>query len=124
MLETHANAENLAKRSYLVMTKVDTTAKGRPVYFARVLEVEGCFGQGSTSKAAIKDLHLAMVDLFESLLEDGLPVPEPARLITSTFGTGTQAVFTYTAQVNNRIRKLQPKPEVYQDAYFLSAPVE
>jgi predicted RNase H-like HicB family nuclease len=124
MIDTRARAENLAKRPYLVMTTVDTSTDGHPIYFARILEVEGCFGQGATHEAAIKDLRLAMVDFFESHLEDGLPVPEPTRLTASTLGTATQVVFSYTAQVKNQGRKLQPKSEVYQDAYFLSAPVE
>jgi hypothetical protein len=32
--------------------------------------------------------------------------------------------FSYTAQVQISVKKLKPKPEVYQDAYFLSAPAE
>jgi predicted RNase H-like HicB family nuclease len=123
-MDTHMRAVDLAKRPYLIMTTVEKTTDDHPIFFARILEVEGCFGQGATHEAAIEDLRLAMVDFFESLLEDGLPVPEPAQLITSTLGTATQAVFTYTAQVKNRGRKLQPKSEVYQDAYFLSAPAE
>jgi antitoxin HicB len=101
-MDTHTRAVDFAKRPYLIMTTVEKTTDDHPIYFARILEVEGCFGQGATHEAAIEDLRLAMVDFFESLLEDGLPVPEPAQLITSTLGTATQAVFTYTAQVNNR----------------------
>jgi len=124
-MDTHAKALDLAKRPYLVMTTVDTTTEDHPIYFARVLEVEGCFGQGATHEAAVEDLRLAMVDFFESLLEDGLPVPDPAQLVTSTLGTAAQGVFSYTAQVHqNQVRKLQPKSEVHQDAYFLSAPAD
>jgi predicted RNase H-like HicB family nuclease len=123
-MDTHTRAVDLAKRPYLIMTAVDTTTDDHPIYFARVLEVEGCFGQGASHEAAVEDLRLAMVDFFESLLKDGLPVPEPAKLINSTLGTASQAVYTYTAQGKNQDRKLQPKYEVYQDAYFLSAPVE
>ena len=93
-MDTHTKALYLAKRPYLVMTMADTTTEGDPIYFARLLEVEGCFGQGVTPRAAVEDLHLALVDFFESLLNDGLPVPEPAQLITSTLGTNSQAVFT------------------------------
>jgi predicted RNase H-like HicB family nuclease len=62
-MDARAKAEILAKRPYLVMTTADTTTEGHPVYFAHVLEVEGCFGQGATHEVAIKDLHLAMVDV-------------------------------------------------------------
>ncbi|MCX6034098.1 MAG: type II toxin-antitoxin system HicB family antitoxin [Chloroflexi bacterium] len=123
-MDKHARAVDLAKRPYLVMTTVDTTTEDHPIYFARILEIEGCFGQGATHDAAIEDLRLAMVDFFDSLLEDGLPVPQPAKLINSTLGTASQAAFTYTAQGKNQDRKLQPKFEVYQDVYLLSAPAE
>jgi len=123
-MNMHEKVLDLAKRPYLVMTTVDTTTGDHPIYFARVLEVEGCFGQGATREAAVEDLRLAMVDFFESLLEDGLPVPKPAQLVTSTLGTAAQAVFSYTARFQNQPRKLQPNPEVYQDAYFLSAPAD
>ncbi len=118
-MDTHAKAKDLAKRHYLIMTSVETTTEDHPIYFARVLEMEGCFGQGATREAALEDLRLAMVDFIESFLEDGLPVPEPAKL-DSTLGTATQAAFTFTAQG----KKLRQKPnESYRDAYILSARV-
>ena len=100
------------------MTSVDTTTEGNPVYLARALEVEGCFGQGETHEAAIEDLRLALVDFIESLLEDGLPVPEPTPLFKPTLGTATQGAFTFTKQGKG----LQPKQDqAYRDVYFLSA---
>ena len=117
MMDTRAKAEDLARRPYLIMTSVDKTTESYPIYFARGLEMEGCFGQGQSREAAIEDLRLAMVDFIESLLEDGLPVPEPTQL-SSTLGTASHAAFTFTAQG----KKLQPKPvEAYRDAYILSA---
>lgn len=120
-MDTRAKAEALAKRPYIITTAIEETTDNQPIYFARVLEIEGCFGQGETREAAIEDLRSAMVDFIESLLEDGLPVPEPTKLVNSTLGTATQAAFTFVAQG----KKLQPKQsEVIRDAYVLTAQAE
>jgi predicted RNase H-like HicB family nuclease len=117
-MDTRAQAELLAKRSYIIMTTLEETTDDQPIYFARALEIDGCFGQGETHEAAIEDLRLAMVDFIESLLEDGLPVPEPTPLIKPTLGTATQGAFTFTKQGKG----FQPKQdEAYTDVYFLSA---
>ena len=117
-MDTRTKAEELAKRPYVFMTSVEETTDNQPIYFARVLEMDGCFGQGKTREAAIEDLRLAMVDFIESLVEDGLPVPEPTPLIRPTLGTATQGAFTFTKQG----KTFQPKQnEVNRDAYFLSA---
>jgi len=117
-MNPRAKAEEMAKRPYLITTSLEETTEDQPIYFARALEIDGCFGQGETQEAAIEDLRLAMVDFIESLLEDGLPVPEPTPLIRPTIGTATQGAFTFTKQG----KTLQPKPdEVDKDVYFLSA---
>ena len=121
-MNVREKAEELAKRPYWVVTSVDTTTDGNPVYLARVLEIEGCFGQGESREAALEDLNLAMVDFIQSLLEDKLPIPEPTRLFSPTFGTATQGAFTFIG--TKQSKNLQPKEnEVYQDEYFLSAHV-
>jgi predicted RNase H-like HicB family nuclease len=119
-MDTRAKAEALAKRPYLVMTTIEETTDNQPIYFARALELEGCFGQGETREAAVEDLRLATVDFIESLLEDGLPVPEPTPLFNPTLGTATQGAFTFTTIKNNN--RLQPKQsQTYRDEYFLLA---
>ncbi|MDI6770315.1 MAG: type II toxin-antitoxin system HicB family antitoxin [Anaerolineales bacterium] len=119
-MDTRAKAEVLAKRPYLVMTSIEETTDNQPIYFARVLELEGCFGQGETREAAVKDLRLATTDFIESLLVDGLPVPEPTPLFNPTLGTATQGAFTFTTIKNNN--RLQPKQsQAYRDEYFLLA---
>lgn len=115
-MDTRSKAEELAKRSYLIMTSMEETTDDQPIHFARVLEIDGCFGQGSTREEAIADLRLAMTDFVESLLEDGLPVPEPTK-VDSTLGTSTQGSFTFIA----RGKKLQKQNENYQDDYVLLA---
>jgi predicted RNase H-like HicB family nuclease len=120
-MDNRAKAESLANRPYFIMTSADTTTEGHPIYFARIPEMEGCFGQGETREAAIEDLRLAMVDFIESLLEDGLPVAEPTQLINPTLGTGTEGAFTFT-KVG---KELRPKhDEAYPDAFLLSVHAE
>ena len=118
MMDTHAKAELLAKRPYLIKISVEETTDDQSIYFAQAPGLEGCFGQGTTQQEALQDLRLAMVDFIESLLEDNLPVPEPAKL-NSTMGTGA-AGFTFII----KDKKLSPKRnEVPVDAYVLSAQV-
>ena len=66
-MKNRAKAEELAKRSYILMTSVGETTDDQPIYFARVLEMEGCFGQGET-RADLSD-HLGQL-----LLRQGLQV--------------------------------------------------
>jgi predicted RNase H-like HicB family nuclease len=115
-MNTRSKAEKLAKRSYLIMTSMEEATDNQPIHFARVLEMDGCFGQGSTREKAIADLRLAMTDFIESLLEDGLPVPEPTK-VDSTIGTSTQGTFTFIAEG----KKLHKQKENYQDDYVLLA---
>ncbi len=115
-MNPHEEAQKLAVRPYLVMTTVDETTDGQPVYFARVLEIEGCFGQGESKEQALQDLRAALVDYIESLLEDFLPVPEPAGLVKSS-GTSNYIVLSFSGHG----KVAQPK-EGYdcRDAYILT----
>lgn len=116
-MDKREKAEELAKRPYLIMTSIEETTDDQPVHFARVLEMDGCFGQGPTREEAIEDLRSALIDFIESLLEDGLPVPEPTK-VSPTIGTSTQGVFAFVAQQG---KKLQKQDENYQDDYVLLA---
>ena len=109
-------AEVLAIRPYIVMTTVDETTDGELIYFARILEAEGCFGQGETRDKALEDLHLALVDYIESLLEDGLPIPEPAALVSSR-GNTVDNTITLSGHGKN-VRRKETNP--YQDTYILT----
>lgn len=119
-MENRAVAEKLAKRPYLLMTSVEETTDDQPIYFARVLELDGCFGQGESRKEALEDLQLAMVDFIESLLVDGLPVPPPTPLVNTTVNTSAELTLTFVGEG----KKLHPKhTEAYRDVYALSAQV-
>jgi hypothetical protein len=80
--------------------------------------MEGCFGQGETREEAIEDLQLAMADFIESLMEDGLYVPEPSRLVKTTESTGAKKTITFVGH-GNRLK--QKKDENYHDSYLLSS---
>ncbi len=88
-------AEKLAERPYSIMKLRDETTDGAPIYLARALEIENCFGQGDTPEKAEQDLHGALVDFIEGLLEDDLYVPEPARLV-KTERTSVDSTVTVT----------------------------
>ncbi len=117
-MDLRMQAEQLAQRPYLLMTSIEENTDDQPIFFARVLEMDGCFGQGETREEAIKDLQLAMVDFIESLIEDGLYVPEPSRLINTTVSTGAKTTVTFEGQ-GNRLK--QKNNESYRDAYLLSS---
>ena len=65
-MKRHLQAEEMAKRPYLLMTGIEETTDNQPIYFARVLEMDGCFGQGETREESIEDLRLAMMELLKS----------------------------------------------------------
>ena len=88
-------AEELAARPYFIMKLRDETTEGAPIYLARALEIENCFGQGDSPEEAEQDLRGALVDFIEGLLEDDLYVPEPARLV-KTEGTRVDSTVTVT----------------------------
>ncbi len=90
-----ARAEKLSERAYSVEVVTDETTEGMPIYLARILELEGCMAQGETIEQALENLKEAKLDFIESLLEDGLPVPSPSLMVTSTSST-TSATFTLT----------------------------
>jgi predicted RNase H-like HicB family nuclease len=77
-------AERLSARPYNVRISLDQTTDGKPVYLAQSPELEGCFGQGYDIDDAVHNLHEARIDYILSLLEDDLPIPEPAMTATST----------------------------------------
>jgi len=78
-LELRRRAEQLSKQPYFFRVDRSIATDGERVYVATVIGLDGCMGQGDTFEEAIQDVRTALVDFIESLLEDGLPVPEPTR---------------------------------------------
>lgn len=72
-----AAAEALAARPYGVLVEVEADSTGKPIYIARIPELPGCMGHGVTEQEAVADVKAAAVVYIQSLLEDGLEVPEP-----------------------------------------------
>jgi antitoxin HicB len=55
------------------------TGSGEEYWVARVLELPHCMTHGVTPEEAIRDIEDAKQEWLKSNLEDGLPIPEPAR---------------------------------------------
>ncbi|NCP15646.1 type II toxin-antitoxin system HicB family antitoxin [bacterium] len=84
-------AEKLATLPYITEIVQDETTDGQPIYLARTLELDGCLGQGKTIEEAIQDLNEAKIDFILSLLEDGMPIPQP----TTTSSTSNTFTMSY-----------------------------
>lgn len=110
------NAEILAARPYILMTALDETTDGEPIYIARILEIEGCIGQGSSKDKAIEDLRLALVDYIESLLEDSLPIPDPTGLVINQRSVENNTIFF--SGHGKKVR--QQEHPIYKDTYILN----
>ena len=108
-------AKRLAIRPYFIKVTLDETTDNEPIYLAQVLELDGCFGQGQDPKSAIADLKDAMIDFIASLLEDGLPVPEPADLVMTTSST-TSKTFTITNYIEEKNIVSNPQRNIYVPA--------
>jgi len=72
-----AEARRLADRPYRVEIERDTL-DGEEVFIARNPELPGCKSWGETVDEATANLTDARADFIFFLLEDDLPVPEPA----------------------------------------------
>jgi len=105
-------ARKMAAQPYFIMRYLDETTEGKPVYVARTLEIENCFGQGNTLEEAEQDLRCALVDFIEGLLEDGLSVPSPTQLMR-TQQTGASAT------VNLSNSSIQKNYISMQDSYII-----
>ena len=55
------------------------TGEGEPYWVARVLELPHCMTHGATPEEALRDIEDAKAEWIKSSLEEGLPVPEPAK---------------------------------------------
>ena len=88
-------ARGLAARPYAVEVMQDETTDGQPIYLLTHPELLGCMAQGRTIEEAKSSLEEARVEYILSLLEDGLPVPDPEHTATMTTSSGGGTVPTY-----------------------------
>ena len=112
-------AEKLAELPYTIEVALDETTDGQTVYLARIPELEGCISQGETIEQAVDDLHRAKTDYIQSLLEDGLPVPQPAIMATTTSSSGS-ATFTLSNRRDEARELGQRKPSRLYEASLLT----
>ncbi|GIK65704.1 MAG: hypothetical protein BroJett018_34980 [Chloroflexota bacterium] len=80
-------ARALALRNYTTILSSENLSDGTEMFLARNPELEGCMAQGETPEAAQSNLLEARIDYIYFLLEDGLPVPDPTREVTSSLST-------------------------------------
>lgn len=80
MSTNKSEAEVLANRPYVSLTIRDQTENDTPVYVAYNGELPGCMAQGATIQEALENLAEVRIAYIEHLLDNGLRVPEPTLL--------------------------------------------
>ncbi len=73
-------AESLGNRPYQMMTFLDRTTDGEPIYVALIPELPGCHTHGDTVEEALELLNEVKIEFIYFMLVDGLAVPEPKLL--------------------------------------------
>ena len=66
------------KLPYTIILEERDDGRG-PYITARVMELPGCLSHGATPEEAARDIQDAKREWLKSNLEDGLPIPEPAK---------------------------------------------
>jgi len=79
-------ARKLAHRLYSVTITHDQATDGTPLLLVGNDELMGCMAQGKTIEEALTNLEEARGDYIASMLEDGLPIPDPEQIMTTTSG--------------------------------------
>lgn len=85
-------AEELSNRPYSVVVFRDKATDNEYIYVAVNPELEGCIAQGESMREAQENLKLFRVDYIQHLLENNLPVPDPAWMATRTEDKGQKIV--------------------------------
>lgn len=99
--ELRSQAEELARTlNYTILIEEDrTTDTDSPIFLLTIRELPGCMAQGVTIPLALKELQEVEVDFIESLLEDGLTVPDdspPTQTVSSvSYNPDTDTVNLY-----------------------------
>lgn len=94
-------AKELGSRPYNIVTFLDQTTDGEPIYVALIPELPGCHTHGDTIDEASDLLHEVKVEFIYFMLVDGLDVPEPKlldRIVRMNFGDLLDKVITCVAK--------------------------
>lgn len=89
MKKLEAQAKTLAERPYTLEIIKDRTSDGTPIYLVRNPELPGCMAQGATIPEAEENLFEARIEFIESLLREGLEVPDPIVTATQTWASAS-----------------------------------
>lgn len=79
-------AKQLAARNYEIEISQDELTDGTHIFLVENPELSGCMAQDETLSGAVRQLNEGRVDFIYFLLVDGLEVPAP-RVIHTTTGT-------------------------------------
>lgn len=88
-------ARKLGARNYSVEVLEDQTSSGETIYLAKNPQLYGCMAQGASQEEAIESLEEARIDYIQSLLEDGLEVPNPEETLTGAVESTVTFKFNY-----------------------------
>ncbi len=94
-------AKKLGNRPYQMITFLDRTTDGEPIYVALTPELSGCHTHGDTVEEALELLNEVRIEFIYFLLEDSLAVPEPKLLdkdMRVNFGDYMENVFASAAK--------------------------
>ena len=67
-----------------MMTFLDKTTDGEPIYVALIPELPGCHTHGDTLEEALELLNEVKIEFIYFMLVDGLAIPEPKLLDRDT----------------------------------------
>jgi len=83
------NAKALSERSYYTEVRYQPEGNGSPDYIASNPEIPQCIAQGDSVKEALQNLAATRAEIIEYLIENNLPVPEPAPMVGSAITVPT-----------------------------------
>jgi len=98
---THEQAVELAGRPYTLRIILDDSVEDEPLFVAINPELEGCVAQGETIQEAKSNLDEFRVEYILHLLENNLPIPEPAFALNKASSATGGAISTIVWQATS-----------------------
>jgi predicted RNase H-like HicB family nuclease len=121
--ELWQKAIEIAAKNYSVVTFEEKDSNGQPIFLARIQEFYGCMAQGNSKEEALENLREASIDYIYSLLIDNLEIPQPTRIIFSSFETKNIPEDENVFIVNKTISFEQKANKTKKSQYFVEAKV-